>query len=119
VFRRSKRGPLIPGFRYLLDRYFVMSPVPDERAAALSILMLAAMSDRPAWLSLCPKISQNMPVGWHTAWMLVPFFVHLSIPRSESIDFSHDGSLSTSHLGIRLLSCITLMSFVSQFIVCV
>src|SRR5687767_10244496 len=95
----------MPGFRYLLERYFAMSPAPAASAACLSVRMLAAMSERPAW-SVWPVMSQNMLAGWHVACMPVPFFVHFNIPRSESIDFSHDGSLSTSHLGILLLSCI-------------
>ena len=53
------------------------------------------------------------------ACMPVPFFVHLIIPRSESMDFSHDGSLSTNHLGILAsLSCITGVCFDCQLIYC-
>src|SRR5215218_9598378 len=39
-----------------------------------------------------------------------------NVPRSESIDFSHDGSFSTSHLGILLSLCTILTCVVNQFI---
>ncbi len=70
----------------------------------------------PCWF-VWPTISQKMLVGWHTACIWAPFFVHRKVPRSESIDFSHDGSFSTSHLGILLSLCTSLRSSVSQFIV--
>jgi hypothetical protein len=63
------------------------------------------MSDSPAEESSWPKISQNMSVGRDIAVIPVPFFVHFNKPRLESIDFSHEGSLSTSHRGILFLSC--------------
>ena len=44
----------------------------------------------------------------------VPFFVHRKVPRSESIDFSHEGSFSTIHLGILLSLCTVLDSVFNQ-----
>jgi hypothetical protein len=32
--------PFMPGFRYLLERYLVMSPIPDPSAADLSMRVL-------------------------------------------------------------------------------
>ena len=108
----------IPGFKYLLERYLVMSSMPDTNVACLPIRALPMISEMlPTW-SVCPTISQNMLVGWHTASIWVPFLVHRSVPRSESIDFSHEGSFSTSHLGILLSLCTILTFVVSQFIGC-
>ena len=115
VFRMSNRGcPFIPGFRYLLERYFVMSPMPDTCVACLSMRVLPARSEilLPAW-SVWPIISQKMLVGLHTACIWLPFFVHRKLPRSESIDFSHEGSFSTSHLGILLSLCTILICVLS------
>ena len=44
----------------------------------------------------------------------VPFFVHRKVPRSESIDFSQEGSFSTIHLGILLSLCTVLDSVFNQ-----
>lgn len=48
AFLRSNVGPSIPGFRYLLDRYFEISAAPDACAARLSLRKLADISERPA-----------------------------------------------------------------------
>jgi hypothetical protein len=103
----------MPGLRYLLERYFEIS---DERSVFLFIVeMLDEGLAMPCGASSPPKISQNIPVGEHTARTPVPFLVHLSMPISVSIDFSHEGSLSTSHLGI--LFCITIRLTDMSFIV--
>ena len=120
VLLKSNRGcPFTPGFRYVLERYFVMSPMPDASVACLSMRVLPIRSEiseiLPLW-STWPTISQKMLVGWHIACISVPFLVHRNIPRSESIDLSHDGSFSTSHLGILLSLCTILRSVVNQFI---
>ena len=81
-----------------------MSPVPDIDCFCIFV-KFEAMSDNPAGESPWPSISQNMSVGLETAVMPVPFFVHFNMPRLESIDFSHEGSLSTSQRGILFLSC--------------
>src|SRR5688572_19400645 len=67
-----------------------------------------AMSVRPADVSSCPRISQNMLLAVPTAVIPDPFFVQRCTPRFESIDFSHDGSFSTIQRGILLLPCIIL-----------
>ena len=110
--------PFMPGFKYLLERYFVMSSIPDTSLACLSIWVLLARSKMSevwveAW-SDCPKISQKMLAGWHMACIWVPFFVHRKVPRSESIDFSQEGSFSTIHLGILLSLCNILSSVINQ-----
>ena len=117
VFLKSNRGcPFGLGLRYLLERYFVMSPMPDTTVACLSMRDLPIISEiLPPW-SAWPTISQKMLVGWHIACIPVPFLVHRNVLRSESIDLSHDGSFSTSHLGILLSLCTVLRLVVNQFI---
>jgi hypothetical protein len=120
VFLNPNLGcPFILRFRYLLERYFVMSSIPDTSVACLSmrvllLLLLARSKILAASLSVCPTISQKMLAGWHIACIWVPFFVHRKVPRSESIDFSHEGSFSTIHLDILLSLCTVLSSVINQ-----
>jgi hypothetical protein len=104
---RSGRGPFIPGFRYRLVRNFEMSSAPPaEDEVCILFATRDAASERPTDVcSSAPIKSQSMLVGEHTAVTPVPFFVHFSIPTLESIDFSQDGSFSTTHLGILLFPC--------------
>ena len=48
------------------------------------------------------------------ACIWAPFFVHRKVPRSESRDFSQEGSFSTIHLGILLSLCTILSSVINQ-----
>jgi hypothetical protein len=118
VFLNPNLGsPFIPRFKYLLERYFVMSSIPDTSVACLSmrvLLVLARSKILAASLSVCPTISQKMLAGWDMACIWVPFFVHRKVPKSESIDFSHEGSFSTIHLGILLSLCTVLSSVINQ-----
>lgn len=106
--------PFMPGFKYLLERYFVMSSIPATDVACLSMRALLARSKMLAAWSASPTISQKILAGWHMASIWVPFFVHRKVPRSESIDFSQEGSFSTIHLGILLSLCTVLGSVFNQ-----
>ncbi len=86
-----------------------MSSAPDRDRPCI-FETDAARSERPADDCSRPRISQYMLVGAQTAVIRVPFFVHFIIPISESIDFSHEGSFSTTHLGILAESCISISS---------
>ena len=106
--------PFMLGFKYLLERYFVMSSIPATDVACLSMRALLARSKMLAAWSASPTISQKILAGWHMASIWVPFFVHRKVPRSESIDFSQEGSFSTIHLGILLSLCTILSSVINQ-----
>ena len=106
--------PFLLGFKYLLERYFVMSSIPATDVACLSMRALLARSKMLAAWSASPTISQKILAGWHMASIWVPFFVHRKAPRSESIDFSQEGSFSTIHLGILLSLCTVLGSVFNQ-----
>lgn len=82
----------------------MISPVPAIDCFCIFV-KLEATFERPAADSSWPSISQNMLEGEQTAVIPEPFFVHFSVPRLESIDFSHDGSFSTTHRGILFMSC--------------
>ena len=115
VFLVSNLGcPVMPGFKYLLERYFVMSSIPATDVACLSMRALLARSKMLAVWSVSPTISQIMLAGWHMACIWVPFFVHRKVARSESIDFSQEGSFSTIHLGILLWLCTIRSSVLNQ-----
>ena len=115
VFLMLNRGcPFMPGFKYLLERYFVMSSIPATDVACLSMRALLARSKMLAAWSASPTISQKILAGRQMACIWVPFFVHRKVPRSESIDFSQEGSFSTIHLGILLSLCTVLGSVFNQ-----